>query len=427
MSRRGLRHERNLQMIEAMMAGGSAAGLLRVHAGDEELEGEAITVDGHRMLNFGSCSYLGLNTDARLKRGAIKAIKRFGPVFSSSTAYASVNLYADLKDRLERIFEAHVVIPPTTTLAHLAALPVLVNPDDAVFVDVNAHASMHLTTDVLRGRGNTVIELPHNDMEALEAAIQKAESGGTCGIWYLADSIYSMYGDTAPIEAISRLLDRYPSLHVYFDDAHGFGWSGLHGRGSVLERMPFHPRMVIAVGLGKAFGSGGAALAFVDPAFASRVLLTGGPLTFSGPIHNAELGAAVASADIHLSPEHAELQSRLLEQIDFATNTLTRHRLAVMSLEPTPIWFVRVGRNDQVMDLTRRLMDDGFFVNPSAYPAVPRGYGGIRFTHTLHQTEDQIESLVEAIVQHLPQVTDEPSVVIDLSEEKAASTTAPGG
>ena len=128
------------------------------------------------------------------------------------------------------------MIPPTTTLGHLAALPVLVNPDDAVFVDVNAHASMHLTTDVLRGRGNTVVELPHNDMETLEKAIQEAESDGTCGIWYLADSIYSMYGDTAPIEAISNLLDRYPSLHVYFDDAHGFGWSGLHD-GSVLERM----------------------------------------------------------------------------------------------------------------------------------------------------------------------------------------------
>ena len=427
MSRRGLRHERNLQMIESMMAGGAAAGLIRVHAGDEDLEGEAITVDGHRMLNFGSCSYLGLNTDTRLKAGAIEAIERFGPVFSSSTAYASVSLYADLKERLERIFEAHVVIPATTTLGHLAALPVLINPDDVVFVDINAHASIHLTTDVLRGRGTSVVELPHNDMEALERAIQNAEREGTCGIWYLADSIYSMYGDTAPVEAISELLNRYPSLHVYFDDAHGFGWSGLHGRGFVLERIPFHPRMVLAVGLGKAFGSGGAALAFADPDFASRVLHTGGPLTFSGPIHNAELGAAVASADIHLSPEHAELQSRLHDQIAFTGDILARHRLAVMSFEPTPIWFVRVGRNDQVMDLTRRLMDDGFFVNPSAYPAVPRGYGGIRFTHTLHQTNDQIESLVGSIARHMPQVTDEPGILIDLTTEKAVSSQEKAG
>jgi hypothetical protein len=72
-------------------------------------------------------------------------------------------------------------------------------------------------------------------------------------------------------------------------------------------------------------------------------------------------------------------------------------------------------------------MNDGFFVNPSAYPAVPRGHGGIRFTHTLHQTKEQIESLVEAIARHLPQVTDEPGIVIDLSVEKAASSEEKAG
>ncbi|MDH3397776.1 MAG: aminotransferase class I/II-fold pyridoxal phosphate-dependent enzyme, partial [Acidimicrobiia bacterium] len=301
MSRRGLRQARVLQMIESTMATGVEAGVIRVHAADEMLDGEAITVDGRRLLNFGSCSYLGLNTDPRLKQGAIEAVERFGPLFSSSTAYASVSLYADLKERLEQIFDAHIVLPPTTTLGHLAALPVLINADDPVFVDVNAHASVHLAADVLRGRGTTVVEVAHNDMDALEAAINQAETGGTCAIWYLADSIYSMYGDIAPVRAIADLMDRYPSLHVYFDDAHGFGWSGLHGRGFILDQIPFHPRMVIAVGMAKSFGSGGAALAFADPDFASRVLLTGGPLTFSGPIHNAELGAAVASADIHLS------------------------------------------------------------------------------------------------------------------------------
>ena len=421
MSTKGLRQERVLQMIESTMADGVAAGVIRVHAGDEVLDGEAITVDGHRMLNFGSCSYLGLNTDDRLKRGAIDAVERFGPLFSSSTAYASVSLYADLKERFEQIFRAHVVLPPTTTLGHLAALPVLVNADDAVFIDVNAHASVHLAADVLRGHGTSVVELPHNNMDALETAIQRSESDGTCRVWYLADSIYSMYGDIAPVKAIADLMDRYPSLQVYFDDAHGFSWSGLHGRGLVLDRMPLHSRMVIAVSLAKSFGSGGAALAFANPDWASRVLLTGGPLTFSGPIHNAELGAAIASADIHLSPEHAHLQARLHEQIAFVGQLLNRYRLPVMDFDPTPIWFVRLGRHDQAVDMARRLMDDGFYVNPSAFPAVPRGYGGIRFTHTLHQTKEQIESLVAAITRHLPEVVDEPEVLIDLTKEQATS------
>lgn len=421
MSRRGLRHERVLQIIESTMADGVEAGVIRVHAEDAVLEGEAITVGGRRLINFGSCSYLGLNTDSRLKQGAIEAVKRFGPLFSSSTAYASVSLYADLRERFEQIFDAHVVLLPTTTLGHLTALPVLINPDDAVFVDVNAHASVHLAADVLRGRGTSVVELPHNDMNALETAIQSVEAAGTCGIWYLADSIYSMYGDVAPVPAIAALLDKYPSLHVYFDDAHGFGWSGLHGRGFVLDQTPFHPRMVIAVGMAKSFGSGGAALAFEDPDYANRVLLTGGPMTFSGPIHNAELGAAVASADIHLSPEHARLQADLHKQIAFVADLLTRYPLPVMDFSSTPIWFIRLGGHGQAVDMARRLMDDGFFVNPSAFPAVPRGYGGIRFTHTLHQSEDQIESLVEAIARYLPEVVDEPGILIDLTKESAAS------
>jgi len=52
---------------------------------------------------------------------------------------------------------------------------------------------------------------------------------------------------------------------------------------------------------------------------------------------------------------------------------------------------------------------------------VPRGYGGIRFTHTLHQTKEQIESLVAAITRHLPEVVDEPEVLIDLTKEQATS------
>lgn len=422
MSKRGSSQERVLRLIESTMNLGLESGITRIHAGDELLQGDSITVEGNRLLNFGSCSYLGLNTDPRLKQGAIDAVERFGPLFSSSTAYASVSLYADLKERLERVFDAHVVLPSTTTLGHLSTLPVLINVENAVFLDVNAHASLHLTADVLRGRGTSVSEVPHNNIDALEAAIQRVETDGN-KIWYLADSIYSMYGDVAPIKAVADLMDRYPSLHVYFDDAHGFSWSGLHGRGFVLERMPFHPRMVIVVGMAKSFGSGGAALAFADPDFARRVLLTGGPLTFSGPIHNAELGAAVVSADIHLSSEHAELQTRLKAQVAFVEELLVKHQLPVMSHDPTPLWFVRLGRNDQVVDMCRRLMGEGFYVNASSFPAVPRGHAGIRFTHTLHHTDDQIESLVVAISRHLPEVVDEPEILIDLTAKRAPTGT----
>ena len=226
-----------------------------------------------------------------------------------------------------------------------------------------------------------------------------------------------MYGDTAPVQEITELLERYPRLHVYLDDAHGFGWQGPNGRGHVLNHLPIHPRMVVIVSLSKSFGAGGAALVFADSAMAHRVWLTGGTLTFSGPIYPAELGAAVASADIHLSAEHPERQARMHAQIDLIAELLVDHNLPAMSLERTPIWFIRLGHYEQAIDLTRRLMDEGFYVNPSAFPAVPRGHGGIRFMNSLHNTDGQITNLVESIARHLPDVVDDLEVVVDLTDQ----------
>lgn len=425
MSREGLRHERVLDLIETSMGHGVDAGVIRLRVDDQNLAGDSITVAGRPLVNFGSCAYLGLNVDERLKQGAIDAINRFGPVFSSSTAYTSVDLYSTLEKDIELMFgSGHVVLPTTTTLGHLAALPVLISPDDAVLVDVQSHASVHLATDVLQGRGVSVTELPHNDMDALETAIQLATDQLSCRVWYLADGIYSMYGDVAPVRAIADLMDRYPSLHVYFDDAHGFGWQGLHGRGFVLNEIPLHERMVVIVSLAKSFGTGGAALLFPDLDTARRVWLTGGTLTFSGPIHPAELGSAVAAAAIHLSDEHAERQTRLIDQIELVKNLLVEHQLPVMSFDPTPIWYVRLGRHDQAIELTKRLMQDGFYVNPSAFPAVPRGYGGIRFTHTLYQTDEQIRALIESMARHVPEIIDEPEVILDLTGRSAMRESA---
>jgi 7-keto-8-aminopelargonate synthetase-like enzyme len=156
---------------------------------------------------------------------------------------------------------------------------------------------------------------------------------------------------------------------------------------------------------------------FPDAEQARRVLVCGGTMTFSGPIHPAELGAAVASADIHLSPEQEERQDRLVRQIEFVRSTLAASSLPVPALDATPIWFVGVGSADEVIALTSRLMAEGFYVNPSAFPAVPMGRGGLRFTNTLYHSNEQIAALIDAIARHLPEVTGEPHVTIDLRTE----------
>ncbi len=405
------RHERVMRLTARQMARGVDAGLTRLHTEDHEFADPYITVNGQRLLDFGSCSYLGLNRDPRLIDAARAAIKSFGTSHSSSTMYTSLGLYADLEDRLCKIFGAAVAVAPTTTLAHLAALPVLAGPDDLAILDKQAHASLHLAATVLAGNGTTVETTAHSDVAALRTRLAEVAERYN-KVWYIADGLYSMHGDVAPVAELAPLLDEYPNLHMYMDDAHAFGWLGRHGIGHTLTEMNWHERLVVAVGFAKSFGTTGGALAFGDPELARQVVLCGAPFTFSGPLQPATLGASVASADIHLSDQHAQLSSALIKRIELARELLIEHELPVADLSITPIWFVRIGSSDAMMEIMRRLMDDGYYVNPSAYPAVPLGEGGIRFTQTLHQSEEQLRGLIAAIAHHLPEP--QPQITIDL-------------
>jgi 7-keto-8-aminopelargonate synthetase-like enzyme len=55
------------------------------------------------------------------------------------------------------------LVAPSTTVAHLAALPVLIGDRDVVLVDQFAHASIHMATDAI---ADVPIELMrHNRMD----------------------------------------------------------------------------------------------------------------------------------------------------------------------------------------------------------------------------------------------------------------------
>src|SRR5262245_4247736 len=131
-----------------------AHGVFHQVAEDQQLDGRKLTLDGHALVNFGSCSYLGLETDTRLKMAACEAVLRYGCQFSTSRAYVSLPLYAQLEGAMSEIADGHpVVITPTTSLGHMAALPVLVTERDAVLYDAQVHNSVQSVLPTLREHG----------------------------------------------------------------------------------------------------------------------------------------------------------------------------------------------------------------------------------------------------------------------------------
>jgi 7-keto-8-aminopelargonate synthetase-like enzyme len=206
-----------------------------------------------------------------------------------------------------------------------------------------------------------------------------------------------MHGDLAKLDELFALLDRLSYLFAYVDDAHGVGWAGRHGAGIVLGERGLHERMAVALGFAKSFATGGALVALPSAELADRIFACAGPLIFSGPLQPAQLGAGIASALIHLSPEIGVLQERLRSRIRLYDEAAAKLGLESIVPSRSPIRFVEVGSDEAAAEVGARLRARGFFVNVSTFPAVARGRAGVRLMLTCQQTPEDVERVVQEL------------------------------
>jgi 7-keto-8-aminopelargonate synthetase-like enzyme/predicted N-acyltransferase len=390
-----------INTVNDIMTACQQKGITHLFTEDEIYNGRTITIQGKELINFGSCSYLGLDVDERLKEAAIQAIRQYGVQFSSSRSYVACTLYTEWEKLLRSMFNAPLVLTTSVSLGHHAVIPVVVEDGDAIIMDQQVHASVQDAVLKMRSKGVAVSIVRHNRLDELEIRINELIATHD-KVWYMLDGVYSMYGDYAPMKELVKLLEKYKQLHLYIDDAHGMSIEGLHGTGVVLSQVELHKRMVLATSLNKAFAAGGGAFIFADEALCQKVRFCGGALIFSGPHQIPVIGAGIASAKIHLSDEIYQLQKTLKEKLHHCHQLLEHYRLPLLSNMDSPISFIGLGLNRVGFNMVKRLMDDGLFVNIGIFPAVPETCTGLRFTITNHHTFSNIEKLAERIAYHFP-------------------------
>ncbi|MEZ7930893.1 MAG: aminotransferase class I/II, partial [Flavobacteriales bacterium] len=111
------------ETVEKIVKNAKQNGVAHLTTEDKKLNNNSIQIKGENYVNFGSCSYLGLEFNENIKNGAKQAIDDYGSQFSSSRAYVSPRFYDELETKLSKIFNASAVVTPTTTLGHIAAIP----------------------------------------------------------------------------------------------------------------------------------------------------------------------------------------------------------------------------------------------------------------------------------------------------------------
>jgi len=271
--------------------------------------------------------------------------------------------------------------------ATLSTLPKLF-PGLVILSDNLNHASM---IEGIRRNGGAKRIFKHNDLEDLRAQLEAVPANLPKLIAF--ESIYSMDGDFAPIEAILDLADEYNAL-TYIDEVHAVGMYGPRGAG-VAERDGLMDRIDIINGtLAKAYGvMGGYIAASAKMCDAIRSYAPGFIFTTSLP---PAVAAGAAASVAHLKTDTA---LRKLHQDGAAALKLRLKGLGLPLIDHgSHIVPVHVGDPVKCKMISDRLLDDhGIYVQPINFPTVPRGTERLRFTPSPVHGPDQVDALVHAL------------------------------
>ena len=401
-----INHNNYLDTIDDIFSDAKKKGIMHLYTEGDGLIGSKLNIKGKELSNFGTCGYLGLELDERLKEGAIRATEKYGTQFSVSRGYVSTNINGKLEELISQMYGYPAMVFSSTSSCHISVIPTVIREGDAVILDQQVHMSVQTGTQLLRQKGIPIEMIRHSSLEMLERKIK--ELGDKYKkIWYMIDGVYSMYGDVAPMDGLIGLMNKYDQLHLYIDDAHGMSWYGKNGTGYIFGKSGMHEKMILITTLAKGFGVTGGIAVFPNEELCRKVKIFGGPFCYSHPLAPPMIGAAIASAEIHLSPEIYQMQDQLAERINYCNELLNTSNLSVISNPLTPIYFIGMGQPRVGHNMVGRLLNDGFYVNVSLFPTVPVKCTGLRFTITRHVSMEDIKALADAMVYHYPKVLEE--------------------
>jgi 5-aminolevulinate synthase len=258
-------------------------------------------------------------------------------------------------------------------------------PDCHVFSDELNHASM--IEGIRQGKSVKYI-YRHNDIDHLESLLKSLPRDVPKIIAF--ESVYSMEGDIAPIEAISDLARHYNAL-TYLDEVHAVGLYGSRGGGIAEERGIMDKIDIIEGTFGKAYGLMGGFITgqknMIDAirCFSSHFI-------FTTALPPALCAGALASVEYlkhsTLERQKARSNAKLLKQ------KLDKIGMTYMQGESHIVPLV-IGDSVCCKAITDILLDKyNIYVQPINYPTVPKGTERLRLTATACHTPADIDYFV---------------------------------
>ncbi|MDZ4323203.1 MAG: 5-aminolevulinate synthase [Alphaproteobacteria bacterium] len=336
--------------------------------------------------------YLAMGQNEKVLEAMQSAIGRVGAGAGGTRNISGTNHYhvllekevADLHDKEAGLIFSSGYVSNEASVSSLASHL----PDCVVFSDSHNHAS------IIQGIRNSRVHkeiFRHNNPAHLKELLSHYPKERAKLIIF--ESVYSMDGDIAPIEAFCDLAEEFNAL-TYIDEVHAVGMYGHKGGGIAQREGQSHRLNVIEGTLGKAYGVvGGYIASSSDLVDFVRSFASGFIFTTSMP--PAVAAGALASIQ-HLKTSQAE-RAKHQERVAKVKKRLIQAGIPFMPTNShiIPIMVREAHQCKLASDML--LKEHNVYVQPINYPTVPRGTERLRITPSPVHTDQMIDELIDAL------------------------------
>ncbi len=345
-------------------------------------------MDGKEVIMLSSNNYLNLTTHPKVIQASIEAIEKYGAGSGSVRAIAgTLDIHLQAEKICAEFKEVEAALIYSSGYAvNVGLIPTLVKGhNDVIISDELNHGSI---IDGVRLTKASRSVYSHNDMGELENILKNHKNSDRKLI--ITDGVFSMDGDIAPLDEITKLAEEYDAM-IFVDDCHGEGVLG-EGKG-IVSHFGLQGRVNFEVGsYSKALGVQGGILAGSDDV-RRHALNHSRSWLLSGSQPPAVAAAQKASIEVLMSePEHVE---KLWNNTNYFRENLQSLGFDTGASE-TPIIPVMCGESRKAQAMSRELRNEGVMVGAIVFPMVAADKARVRAQMSAGLSREDIDIVLSA-------------------------------
>ena len=348
--------------------------------------------DLKKVINMCSNNYLGLSSHPDVIKAAHEGLDTRGYGMSSVRFICGTqDIHRELENKVtEYLGTEDTILFPSCMDANAGVFEAILTSEDIMISDRLVHASIIDGMRLCSAQHDT---FKHSRMEHLEEKLLLHSNKGLKLV--ITDGVFSMDGDTAKLDEMVRLCEKYDAL-LLVDDSHASGFIGKTGRGThefcnVMGRID-----IITTTFGKALGGASGGCVSGRKEIVEMCRQKARPYLFSNTIAPVIVSGVLKVFDI-LSAS-TERRDKLEKNAAFWRKGL-KDAGFILKEGNTPIVPVMLFNAKLSQDFSKELFNEGIYAIGFFFPVVPNGQARIRTQISAGHETYHLEAALEKFIK----------------------------